>query len=78
MYPIIIIIAGVSIASALITRNKKLQQRALKDAEHDPVLISNVRGKLLAGDKDTHIIKYVREETGFSLIEAKHFVDSQK
>jgi ribosomal protein L7/L12 len=62
----------------MLNKNKKLQLAAYKGANNNTELKSTIENMINSGNSDTKIVKYVREQTGLSLVEAKKLVEEMK
>lgn len=67
----VIIAALVAIIGVLLSRRQKTHPTVLTDAG----LEQKVQVMLQQGDNKVPIVKFVREQTGAGLVEAKQFVD---
>jgi ribosomal protein L7/L12 len=62
----------------MLNKNKKLQLTAYKGANNNTGLKSTIENMINAENSDTKIVKYIRKQTGLSLVEAKKLVEEIK
>lgn len=71
---ILVIVLALGIILFLNMRNKDKPKKTYRPPEE---IVSEVQEKLQGGMNKIPVIKYVREETGLGLVEAKEFVERQ-
>lgn len=74
----IITMAAAIIFLTLTIKNKKLQHTAYKEAIQNTDLHNTIKSMISSNKKDVHIVKYVRNQTGLGLVNAKNLVDEIK
>ncbi|WP_315907169.1 hypothetical protein [Priestia koreensis] len=74
---LIIIVALIVYIATLRNRIKDLEQRQLQQMtlEQQSILRTQIQTMLQGGKTIPEVVKFVREETGFGLVAAKHYVD---
>lgn len=78
MFSLIIIICAVIIIGVLLNKNNRLQLATYKKADNNAELKLTIKDMITSGKSDAKLIKYVREQTGLSLVKAKNLVEQTK